>query len=196
MCNILDEMYKVSRAEREAFLAFGDWRGPEAYVPLTETLVSHRDRDIEDGLSVDIYCVAFPARAYSIQVQPQPDSLGRMKPGFRIGFGTMSVLKVLEIARMLLEGMMGIGPNFLIDPPEQSIGESLVGEEADGKVVSKRPTYCGVLTKDRSCEACGVAFADVAPGHCYFVEGDDALKRVRDHKTAMNPNWENEGKQP
>lgn len=39
------------------------------------------------------------------------------------------------------------------------------------------PRDCGFSNEDLECMGCGTKLGCVVPGHCYLVEGEDALKK-------------------
>ena len=68
----------LDRPYEDELRAFGsNWCGPESYEIHKETLVARYESDIcSDGQTVEVYCVAMPARFYIIRALAGANSVG------------------------------------------------------------------------------------------------------------------------
>jgi hypothetical protein len=90
---------------------FGEhWVGgtPESH---EETLIAlYRSEPKSDGQSVAVYCMSMPARFYKLEVRAGYNSVGELKDGYEVSFGTIDCEFVARLAKEISEGMVGFRP--------------------------------------------------------------------------------------
>lgn len=76
-----------------------------------ETLVAlYHAEPRSDGQTVTVYCTATPARFYKLKVRAGYNSVGTLKDGYEVSFGTIDCEFVARLAKEISEGMVGFRP--------------------------------------------------------------------------------------
>ena len=104
---MMSELYLVRESEKAPF---GDkWIGPEKFEKGQEYLIAKLKREKgSDGHTVEVYCIAFPARFYTIIALPTPPLAEEAKDGFRLSTGTIEPELVAKIAAAIADGILGM----------------------------------------------------------------------------------------
>lgn len=102
----MNSMYIPHEDEKKVFGRH--WCGPEEYLPWEKVLVARYPKlEGGDGQDVEIYCVAVPARFYSIRVLAGENSVKTYLPAYKIetgsGASTVAALLGKEISRGMLQ---------------------------------------------------------------------------------------------
>ena len=113
----LDFMNDTRDYERAAF--GNNWVGPEKFEHGKEVLIAiYPCSEKSDGHRVDVYCIAYPARFYRLDVYDWPNSVGELQPGWEICTGSGAHKIAAHLAREIERGMLGFKPRNRTDQHE------------------------------------------------------------------------------
>ncbi len=103
-------MFEHETPYPEEIAAFGEaWIGPERYETHKETLIArYESPDDEDGQTVEIYCIAMPARFYTIRALEGPNSIGERQAAFEFRTGSSMAQLAADMGKAISEGMLGL----------------------------------------------------------------------------------------
>lgn len=103
-----DSLYKVTQREKNVW---GDrWCGPDRYEHGVPTLIARFPKACEDGQAVQVFCSAYPAQFFTLEVAASFDSLGKMQPAYEIRTGSIRKDVVERIAYEIANGSFGVYP--------------------------------------------------------------------------------------
>lgn len=109
--NFLDKLYEPRDSEiglvgHDNWVFAGQW-----FEHGKEELVAIFDADEDgDGQTVEIYCIACPARFYHVKALAGRNSIGDMQPAFTLITGSGCLEWAVKTAKLIAEGMIGIDP--------------------------------------------------------------------------------------
>ena len=111
---------------------WGDkWCGPAVLPHAAEVLIARfpKDPDDGDGQEVEVYCSAYPARFYRLNVLPGPNSIGERHIGYGLSTGSSEHELAHRMAVAISQGMLGLVDRKEPQPLDFSVASMMTAPE-------------------------------------------------------------------
>lgn len=86
----------------------GRYNPPKTFLYGADYVVARYPKVGGDGYPVEVLETRLPAQFYTIRVLPSPNSMGKPRPGFKLGTGSGCARLAHEIAKAVSQGMLAI----------------------------------------------------------------------------------------